>query len=130
MLDLIAQFDTDFKLNLDRYKYPTRFDDADPNEARLRASEHLLELEQRLSQQRFLFGGHIALADMAIMPFVRQFANVSIEWFAEQPWGRLQAWLDHLQQTDRFVRIMKPLAPWLPGTPGVRFPFETREAGA
>lgn len=130
MLDLIARIDTEFKSNLDRYKYPTRFGDADPNEARLRASEELDELEVRLLHREFLFGDHIALADMAIMPFVRQFANVSIEWFAEQPWSRLQAWLNRLQQTDRFVRIMKPLPPWIPGSLGVPFPFRQDEASA
>lgn len=124
MLDLIAKIDTEFKPNLDRYKYPTRFGDADPNSARLRAGEDLLTLEQRLSWHPFLFGDHVALADMAIMPFVRQFANVSLEWFGEQSWARLQTWLHELQQSDRFVRIMKPLSPWLPGSPGVPFPFE------
>jgi glutathione S-transferase len=67
------------------------------------------------------------LADVAIMPFVRQFASVSLDWFAAQPWTRLQAWLQILQQSARFARIMRPLPPWVPGTQGVRFPFETHD---
>lgn len=124
MLRLIEHFDTHFKPNLDRYKYPTRFGDADPISSRDHASQSLMELEQRLSDNRCLFGEHVALADMAIMPFVRQFANVSPDWFAMQLWVRLRAWLDTLQNGPRFTRIMQPLSPWLPGTPGVRFPFD------
>lgn len=124
MLDLIDHFDTQFKANLDRYKYPARFGNAEPTVNRDQASQSLLKLEQRLSTSRFLFGNHVALADMAIMPFVRQFANVSPDWFAAQPWKQLQAWLDALQQSARFIRIMRPLPPWVPGEPGVRFPFD------
>jgi glutathione S-transferase len=126
MLDLIDHFDTRFKAQLDRYKYPSRFSDTDPSDNRAQASENLGKLEQRLSANQFLFGGHAALADMAIMPFVRQFAGVSPDWFAAQPWVQLQAWLANLQQSARFLRIMRLLSPWTPGTLGVRFPFDER----
>jgi glutathione S-transferase len=127
MLELIDHFDNDFKANLDRYKYPTRYSDADPAVNRERASESLLQLDQRLSADRFLFGKHTALADMAIMPFVRQFASVSRDWFAAQSWKRLQAWLRLIEQSAQFARIMQPVPPWVPGTQGVRFPFETHD---
>ena len=128
MLELIVLFDTGFKGDLDRYKYPTRFVDADSRDRRDRGAEKLLKLQQRLAANRFLFGSRVALADMAILPFVRQFANVSLEWFDAQPWNELQQWLRTLQHSSRFVRIMKPLSAWVPGTCGVRFPFEANES--
>lgn len=124
MLELIAHFDTHFKANLDRYKYPARFGDVDPLLHRGLASQSLSMLEQRLGKSGCLFGDAPALADMAIMPFIRQFANVSPEWFADQPCEKLKAWLTTSQQSARFVRIMRPLPPWDFGTTGVRFPFD------
>jgi UPF0176 protein len=123
MLSLIGRFDTGFKGHLDRYKYPGRFADADPAFSRNEASRELMELEDRLQDAAFLFGAHATLADMAIAPFVRQFANVDSAWFERQSWARLAAWLSAIVNSPRFVRIMRPLKPWIPGTRGVQFPF-------
>src|SRR5690606_1598753 len=49
----------------------------------------LWTLEARLAEHRYLFGSRTALADMAIAPFVRQYAHVDREWFQAQPWPRL-----------------------------------------
>ena len=123
MLSLIERFDTEFKGHLDRYKYPGRFADADPAFSRSEASRGLIDLEDRLQGARFLFGAHASLADMAIAPFVRQFANVDTAWFEQQSWTHLADWLAAIVNSPRFVRIMRPLKPWIPGTPGVQFPF-------
>jgi glutathione S-transferase len=125
MLSLIERFDTEFKGHLDRYKYPGRFADADPAFSRSEASRKLMELENRLQGARFLFGTHATLADMAIAPFVRQFANVDVAWFENQSWTQLGGWLAAIVNSPRFVRIMRPLKPWVPGTRGVQFPFVT-----
>jgi glutathione S-transferase len=123
MLSLIERFDTEFKGHLDRYKYPGRFADADPAFSRSEASRWLIELENRLQGARFLFGAHATLADMAIAPFVRQFANVDAAWFERQSWAQLAGWLSAIVNSPRFVRITRPLKPWIPGTRGVQFPF-------
>ena len=34
----------------------------------------------------YLFGSTPSIADMAILPFVRQFANTDFEWFENQNW--------------------------------------------
>jgi glutathione S-transferase len=125
MLSLIERFDTEFKGHLDRYKYPGRFADADPTFSRSEASRLLMELDTRLQDTRFLFGAHATLADMAIAPFVRQFAAVDSAWFEQQPWTRLSGWLAAIVNSPRFDRIMRPLKPWVAGTPGVQFPFVT-----
>ena len=110
MRGLIAQFDSHFKHHLDRYKYPSRFAGADPLASRAAACQDLALLEDRLTRTAYLAGEHISLADMAIMPFVRQFANVDANWFAGQPFTALQRWLTTLLESARFERIMQPMA--------------------
>lgn len=124
MLALIAQCDSDFKHHLDRYKYPERYVDADAATHREAASEFLRGLEERLRTKHSLFGNGPALADMAIFPFVRQFAQTDATWFAAQPWPALQRWLSTLTASPRFAAIMEKIAPWQSGTVGVRFPPE------
>ncbi|MNG39992.1 hypothetical protein D3C84_1283770 [compost metagenome] len=54
-----------------------------------------------------MLANHPSLADVALMPFVRQFAHVDREWFAQTPYGRLQAWLQRFIESDLFTSIMK-----------------------
>jgi UPF0176 protein len=93
MLALIADCDGPFKQALNRCKYPSRCPEAYGALARVQAVDWLQGLEGRLAGQPFLFGDHTALADMAIAPFVRQFAGIDAGWWAAQPWPRLQAGL-------------------------------------
>jgi len=121
MLALVATCDNDFKPQLDRYKYPGRFDDAE-HAARERGAGFLRELEARLSASPHLAGAHATLADAALMPFVRQFAMVDAAWFNAQPWPRLRAWLSGWTASDLFARAMHKYAPWKPGEAGIDFP--------
>jgi glutathione S-transferase len=107
MRGLIDRFDSHFKQHLDRYKYPSRFADADPLVDRAEASRDLALLEDRLTRATYLAGGHVSLADMAIVPFVRQFANVDSDWFDSQSSRALQRWLRTLVESARFERIMQ-----------------------
>jgi glutathione S-transferase len=124
MLTLVRHFDVHFKHHLDRYKYPARHVDADATLSRAEASQDLQELEARLTRTDWLSGDRVTLADMAIAPFVRQFANVDATWFASQPWPRLQRWLDTIVDSARFQHIMRPVEAWKPGTEGIVFPFD------
>ncbi|MBX9432172.1 glutathione S-transferase [Ralstonia pseudosolanacearum] len=95
-LDLLRRNDGDFKHALDRYKYPERYpEEARPREAqRSRAVSALLTLlEARLQRQRYLGGAAPCATDLAIFPFVRQFAAVEPGWFAAQALPALQNWL-------------------------------------
>jgi len=123
MLDLIGRNDGEFKLRLDRYKYSIRYQDADPQTERLKAMEFLNQLEQNLTQSDYLFGGKLCLADAAIFPFVRQFANVDPDWFDKQNQPRLRKWLNTIVQSGLFQSVMKKLRPWQPDAPPVYFPF-------
>lgn len=95
-LALLRTNDGDFKRLLDRYKYPDRYpEDGQSREAvRAQAVAALLTpLEARLQAQRYLGGATPCATDLAIFPFVRQFAAVEPDWFAVQPMPALQAWL-------------------------------------
>jgi glutathione S-transferase len=119
MLALVAENDTDFKPLLDRYKYPQRHAahaaDVDGSAARDAALPYLARLQARLAATPFLFGAHATLADMALAPFVRQFAGVAPDWFAARPWPQLQGWLRDWQASALFGRCMAQHPCWQPG---------------
>lgn len=114
MLHLIAQNDGDFKRHLDRYKYPGRYENVDALAHRAAGAAFLISLETRLACHAFLFGTRPALADMALFPFVRQFAETGREWFDAQPWPHVQAWLHGLIASSLFQTAMHKYAPWTP----------------
>ena len=118
---LIAQCDGPFKANLDRYKYPQRFPDADPLVCRDQAALWLHELNSHLEEHGWLVDGRISLADIAIAPFVRQFAKTNTAWFAAQSWPHLAAWLQAFLDSPIFERVMTRCEPWQEGTEGVLF---------
>ena len=111
--DLIETCDGPFKTALDRYKYHTRYK-ADPNVERAIASEHLHEWNLKLGAG-WLQGNKASLADYAILPFVRQFANVDRDWFEAQPWTNLHRWLAAFVESSRFAAIMQKYPVWKPG---------------
>nr|WP_245842963.1 glutathione S-transferase [Sphingomonas laterariae] len=118
---LIETNDGPFKHHLDRYKYPERHA-SDPAEHRAAGMALLGVLEARLAARANLCGDARGLTDIAIFPFVRQFAETDRTWFDAQPLPRLQAWLsDHLQSM-LFSEIMVRLEPWRPGDAPLIFP--------
>jgi glutathione S-transferase len=122
MLALVAECDGEFKRHLDGYKYPERHPDADTAAHRAQGGLFLMRLDARLQDSAGLCGGRIALADIAIAPFVRQFAQVDAAWFEAQPWPRLQVWLAAQLDAPLFARVMEKYPPWRTGGRGVEFP--------
>jgi len=128
---LIALNDGPFKQALDRYKYsprdpqhpahpahpvhPTR---ADRDEA---VELMLAPLNARLAGHGFLLCDTPSLADMAIVPFVRQFAAVDSAWFDSAPLPQLQVWLKRLTASPLFVSVMPHHVPWQPDDADVVF---------
>jgi glutathione S-transferase len=113
---LVEAFDTHFKHHLDRYKYAERHG-ADPIAHRDAGLQMLAQLDARLSDSANLGGPQRGLSDMAIFPFVRQFAAVDRDWFAAQPVSRVQEWLARHVASPLFDQAMLRLAPWTPGDP-------------
>jgi glutathione S-transferase len=109
---LVETNDGPFKHHLDRYKYATRYDHAEPDKHRAAALEILGRLEQRLEERTYLCGDSRGFADIAIFPFVRQFANTDKAWFAAQDLPRVQAWLEGLVNSDLFAAIMTKHPQW------------------
>ena len=119
MLALVADNDGDFKQHLDRYKYPNRYPHASGGDLRGFAERHragaaawLSLWQARLASQPWLFGNRASLADMAVLPFVRQFAHTDAAWFGAQPWPQLQAWLAQFEASVRYQAVMEKVAPW------------------
>ncbi|MEY3998451.1 MAG: hypothetical protein RLY60_1263 [Pseudomonadota bacterium] len=121
-LALIKQSDTEFKPQLDRYKYPNRFDLPDGLGARQAGAEFLNQLQLRLSAHGFLSGHSWGMADAAIAPFVRQFAHTDPVWFGAQAWTELIHWLQAFENSDAYQQCMHKYKVWHPGNKPVSFP--------
>jgi len=111
---LIATSDGPFKHDLDRYKYPHRHD-SDALAHRDSGLAFLRQLDARLAAHGQLCSRKPGLADMAIMPFVRQFAATDAAWFAAQPLPHVREWLAGHLASDLFAAIMVRHSPWQPG---------------
>lgn len=120
--DLIDTCDGPFKQALDHTKYAVRFPDRDEAAERAKAMVFLAALNDRLNHSTFLMGPKRRLADMAILPFVRQFANTDRAWFDAQGLVPLTQWLDAFLTSDRFRTIMVKYPPWQAGQDQVLFP--------
>ncbi len=119
---LIDMCDGPFKTALDHTKYAVRFPDLDEAEEREKAMIFLRTLNDRLGTTCFLMGPRRTLADMAILPFVRQFANTDRAWFDGCRLTPLTAWLDDFLESDAFAAIMRKYPPWQEGQDRVLFP--------
>ena len=112
---LIEQNDQQFKQWLDRYKYADRYPEMTQLEYRQQGEVFLQQLEQLLLNQNFLLGEKISIADIGIMPFIRQFAHVDRQVFAELPYPNLQRWLNAWLQHPLFLQAMHKYQPWQEG---------------
>ena len=112
---LIKANDGPFKAALDHTKYITRYPDLDLETEREKASAHLRTLDSQLSGHDFLYGYKMTLADLAILPFIRQFAHIDRVWFDAQNWTNLRAYLDRFLASDLFARVMDKRKPWAVG---------------
>ena len=104
-LKAIELNDKDFKKWLDRYKYYDRFPDFPPEFYRKKCEQILDIYDKNLQNNQFLFNNNLSLGDMAIFPFIRQFANVDIAWFNKR-FINLSDWLEKLINTKIFISMM------------------------
>jgi glutathione S-transferase len=107
MSKLVDTCDIEFKPLLDRYKYCDRYPEFSQTEYRKKAEFFLQLLDDRLAKQQYLMDEQIRFADVAIFPFVRQFANTDKIWFTESPYRNLQCWLEKCTNTKLFAAIME-----------------------
>lgn len=128
MLALISRNDSFFKQALDRCKYPERYSAEEVNQAQTDAITWLAALDAQLSETGYLFGLNPSLADMALRPFVRQFARIDEAQWAEQPWPHLQDWLQRWIDSALFAEVMETYPGWVPGTTGPTFSVDSIES--
>ncbi|RZI59219.1 MAG: glutathione S-transferase [Rubrivivax sp.] len=111
-LDLLQRNDGDFKHHLDRWKYPQRYasETLAPEAHRDSAVDVLLRpLEARLRSEPCLGGATPCATDLAVFPFVRQFAAVEPEWFATLDVPSLRSWLNGWLVHPLFAACMHKL---------------------
>jgi len=104
---LITINDGDFKKALDRYKYPDRYPEHTQAFYREQGEQFLQRLEAALEQHDYFLGDKPSMADVAIFPFIRQFAAVDAEWFASSPYPKLRAWLEGWLESPLFAEVMQ-----------------------
>lgn len=114
--ELISRNDGPFKVLLDKYKYPNRDTSRAQSAYRDEAvALHLSPLEGQLEARRYLLAETPTLADMALLPFVRQFAMVDSAWFETAALPLLRGWLEGLVASPLFDAVMIKLEPWQSG---------------
>ncbi|MEL6521146.1 MAG: glutathione S-transferase [Pseudomonadota bacterium] len=119
--DIISTNDGPFKQALDHTKYASRYPERDALAERGKAADILMNLEDRFDGAPWLFGQRPKLADLAILPFVRQFANTDLAWFEAQEWPNVRSWLHRFVTSETFDRIMCKYQPWSDGAAPIWF---------
>lgn len=111
ILAVIQKNDQEFKPLLDRYKYPERY--VDSQGAFEKAIEqHIKPLNDRLLKNRYLLGANQSLADIAIFPFVRQFARVNLALFEGLSYVRVNEWLSEIMSMEIYRKAMQKYPVW------------------
>ncbi|MFO6422464.1 glutathione S-transferase [Motilimonas sp. KMU-193] len=119
---LIKQNDQDFKPWLDKYKYADRHPELSQADYLANACEFIAQLESGLTEHRYLTGKQLSLADLAIAPFIRQFAMVDSKWFETAPYPLVRNWLNSMISSELFKSIMKKYPTWLESGQAFSFP--------
>ena len=119
---LIDNNDSEFKYWLDRYKYADRYPEHSQQIYRQQAEKSLFMLENQLSDNTYLLGSELSLADIAIFPFIRQFYFVDSAWFEQADYPKLNTWLQKLLGSPLFELIMHEYTPWNESESALMFP--------
>jgi len=103
----ITQNDGPFKKALDRYKYAVRYPEHTEQYYRDQAGFFLTALDEQLRQTDYLMGDRLTITDIAIFPFIRQFAHVDKDWFYASQHEHVIRWLTARLSSDIFAAVMQ-----------------------
>ena len=120
--DLLDKNDDEFKHWLNHYKYADRYPEMSQAEYQERGEVFLQSLETLLNKNAYLLGDSISIADIGVMPFVRQFAHVDRDVFYGLPYPKLQSWLQDWLEHPLFKQAMTKFDPWQEGDEVIIFP--------
>ncbi|NQZ57771.1 MAG: glutathione S-transferase [Lentisphaeraceae bacterium] len=112
MLELIDECDVGFRVKLKSYKHAKRFHLDTEIHLRSECEKYIQKLEDLLASQSYFFGASLSLADLAILPFVRQFANTDKKWFRETHYKNLSKWLSQFMGSLLFSKAMRKYPLW------------------
>ncbi len=116
LLAFIDIYDKEFKPCIERYKCAKRYHEANLEACRNDCEVFIQDLEQRLSKHDFILGKHESLADIAILPFIRQFAKVERQWYVKSSYHNVKRWLNNYLQSALFNKVMAPHPIWVEGS--------------
>ena len=122
--DWISECDGDFKHWLDRYKYADPHPQHTAEDCRKNAEGFIQKLEDQLSVSDWVSGEAANAVDVALFPFIRQFARVDPSWWHQAPYPKVRQWLKNWVNSALFLAIMAKYPRWESGQPGERFPPE------
>ncbi len=116
-IPLIEACEGNFKYHLDRYKYASRYKESASRgdtdiDHRRQAERFITQLENRLESGPYLTGNQQNQTDIAIFPFIRQFANTDKDWWQSAPYIQTQDWLERHCTAPIFLSIMQKHALW------------------
>jgi glutathione S-transferase len=133
--NLLAEADGPFKHHLDRYKYPVRYPEENEGDEQGFSLRHreagltiLKDWDAQLAEHGQLCGSSRTLCDIALFPFIRQFANHDRSWFDAQDLSHLHPWLEAHLASDLFADVMSKFNPWKAGDEPILFGREARAA--
>ena len=110
----IQRNDGPFKTLLDQYKYPNRFPDLNQKDVLNGAIDLMLDpMDNMLRSSTYLLGNKISWVDVAIFPFIRQFAAVNPRRFEGLPFTSLKKWLNQHLESELFNSIMNKHPVWI-----------------
>ena len=121
---LISIFDEKFKYHLDRYKYAARYNNVNSDKNRSQCMEILIELNQIISNKKWIFGESINKLDISILPFIRQFRIANPEWFDMQvSIHSVKRVLNNFLESELLNEIMINYDEWKEGSKPEYFPI-------
>jgi len=111
---LIEKYDQEFTQYLDQYKYFQRYPEHSQLYYREKAEIFIELLETNLQEHNgiALVSNRVTLVDVAIFPFIRQFAHVDWEWFSNSQYKNLISWLLKFEESELFLAVMNKQEPW------------------
>jgi len=113
MICLIDQFDSTFKPLLDKYKGAKRYHETTLIEHRQACEVFIIDIEQRLTSHDFIVSTKASLVDIALLPYIRQFARVERQWYLQSPYPKMKQWLNKYLQSPMFTKVMAKYPLWL-----------------
>ena len=108
---IINQNDNQFKYWLDRYKYFDRYPDNNQRYYQIECEKFLNQYEGSLNRTEYLIDNKLRLVDVALFPFIRQYANVDQADFKKK-FIELNIWLEKIIESDLFISVMNKYPVW------------------